>query len=95
MKDGQIKEVMRLADESRSALEAYLRTIDEPESVNADLLEALLNVARMAEALKQPCGTDPESRQAIRNGKYMSISYAARVAIALAESAIDTMGKEW
>ncbi len=77
----------------RAALEAYLRTIGEPESVNAELLEALLNVARMAEALKQPCGTDPESRQAIRNGKYMSISYAARAAIARAESAIETPAK--
>ena len=60
----------------------------KPESVNAELLDALLNVARMAEALKQPCGTDPESRQAIRNGKYMIISYAARAAIARAESAM-------
>jgi len=57
MNDEQIKEVMRLADEladacagcdsshfalgQRAALEAYLRTIGEPESVNAELLDAL------------------------------------------------------
>ncbi len=55
-------------------------------SVNAELLEALRNLARMAEALKEPCSADdPESCQAIRNGKYMNISYAARAAIARAE----------
>jgi hypothetical protein len=46
------------------------------------LREALLNVARMAEALKRPCSMDdPESAQAIRNSQYMSISYAARAAL--------------
>ena len=49
---------------------------------NAALLEALLDVARMAERLKQPCSMDPESAQAIRNSQYMAISYAARAAIA-------------
>ena len=46
------------------------------------LREALLTVARMAEALKLDCGMDPEGPQAIRNGKYMNIAYAARRAIA-------------
>ena len=54
--------------------------------VTKDLLEALLKVARMAEDLKKPCGTDPESPQAIRNAQYMNISYAARSAIAAAEA---------
>jgi len=54
--------------------------------VTKDLLEALLKVARMAEDLKKPCGTDPESPQAIRNAQYMNISYAARSAIARAEA---------
>jgi len=58
--------------------------------VTKDLLEALLNVARMAEKLKKPCGTDPESPQAIRNAQYMNISYAARAAIARAEAALST-----
>ena len=56
--------------------------------VTKDLLDALLNVARMAENLKKPCGTDPESPQAIQNTQYMNISYAARAAIARAEAAL-------
>ena len=60
------------------------KIMDQP--VNARLLEALLNVARMAENLKKPCGTDPESPQAIRNAQYMNISYVARAAIAAAEA---------
>ena len=46
------------------------------------LRETLLKVARMAEALKRPCGMEPDSPQAIRNGKYMDISYVARAALA-------------
>ena len=46
------------------------------------LEDALLRVARMAEALKKDCGMDPESPQAVRNGQYMNISYAARAALA-------------
>lgn len=36
--------------------------------------EDLLRVARMAEALKQPCGMDPESPQALRNSRYADIA---------------------
>ena len=43
--------------------------------------EALLNIARKAEMLKRECGDDPESPQAIRNGRYMHLSYLARAAI--------------
>jgi hypothetical protein len=52
------------------------------------LRDALLQCARMAEALKQECGMDPESAQAIRNGKYMAISYFARAAIAKATGSV-------
>jgi len=44
-------------------------------------LEALLDCARKAEALKKECGMDPESPQAIRNSQYMAISYTAHAAI--------------
>ena len=85
---------LRLADEFRPSMPndvmrvwgiescAELRRLHE---VNAELLGSLLKVARMAEALKKDCGMDPESKQAIRNGEYMNISYAARAAIAKAE----------
>ena len=52
----------------------------EPADVAA-LRAALLDVARRVEALKRPCGMDPESAQAIRNGEYMSIALIARAAI--------------
>lgn len=38
----------------------------------------LLRVARLIEDLKQPCGEDPESPQAIRNSRYMSIAAIVR-----------------
>jgi hypothetical protein len=47
----------------------------------AELEAALLRVARMAEALKKPCGMDFESPQAVRNGEYMNLSYFARAAL--------------
>ena len=76
-------EALRLADIIGGNCAAELRRL---HAVNAELLEALRNLARMAEALKEPCSADdPESWQAIRNGKYMNISYAARAAIAKAE----------
>ena len=56
--------------------------------VTKDLLKAMRIVAQMAEDLKKPCGTNPESPQAIRNSQYMNISYAARAAIARAEAAL-------
>jgi hypothetical protein len=61
---------------------AELRRLHE---VNAELERVLLKVARMAEALKKDCGMDPESKQAIRNGEYMNISYVARDAITKGE----------
>lgn len=47
----------------------------------AELESALLDTARRVEALKQPCGTDPQSAQALRNGRYMSIALIARAAL--------------
>lgn len=44
---------------------------------------ALLRGARRAEELKKPCGMDPESKQAIRNGEYMNVSYFLREALAI------------
>ena len=52
--------------------------------VNAELLEALLEGARRSENLKRETGTNPESPIAIQNGRYMSISYFLRAAIAKA-----------
>ena len=46
-----------------------------------DLLAALRQCARQAEALKRECGSDPESAQAVRNGQYQAISTAAHIAL--------------
>jgi hypothetical protein len=46
----------------------------------AELEAALLDTARRVEALKRPCGMDPETPQALRNSKYMSIALNARAA---------------
>ena len=41
----------------------------------------LLELARSIEALKLPCGLDPETTRAIQNGRYMSVSYNVRALI--------------
>lgn len=81
--------VSRWWDSAMAALDGWHKAKDSvsvrpvpAEPVNARLVEALLKVARMAEGLKRPCGMDPESPQAIRNGLYMNISYVARSAVA-------------
>lgn len=38
----------------------------------------LLRIARLIEDLKQSCGMDPETPQAIRNGRYQSIALMLR-----------------
>jgi hypothetical protein len=38
----------------------------------------ILRIARALEDLKLPCSDDPESKQAVRNGKYMSLSLIVR-----------------
>lgn len=45
------------------------------------LRTALLDCARRCEALKRPCGMDPEGAQAVRNGEYMSIVLVALAAL--------------
>lgn len=50
------------------------------------LTDALIDIARAIEALKQECGMDPESPRAIQNGRYMSIAYRVR-ALASAQPA--------
>ena len=45
------------------------------------LRAALLDCARKAEQLKQPCGMDPESAQAVRNSQYQNISTTAHIAL--------------
>jgi len=42
---------------------------------------ALRDCAQKAEALKQPCGDDPESAQAVRNAQYQAISSSAHLAL--------------
>lgn len=81
------QEVEKLVAEN-AELKDHLSTIRnqgaELESAKKDAQrkdEALLNIARKAEMLKRECGDDPESPQAIRNGRYMHLSYLARAAI--------------
>ena len=45
------------------------------------LRAALLSCARQAEDLKEECGSDPESYQAIRNAQYQAISTTAHIAL--------------
>jgi hypothetical protein len=44
----------------------------------------LLRIARLIEDLKRPCSDDPESPQAIRNGRYQSIALLVRAMLAVA-----------
>ena len=64
--------------ESRAELEAYLRTIGEPESVNAEMLEALKRVSSTLEAI----------------GDLPSMKADVDAAIYRAESAIETSPKQ-
>jgi hypothetical protein len=59
-----------------------------PQHALQECIDSMLKVARVAEALKRECGSDPESAQAIRNSEYMNISYAARAAITQAKQAL-------
>ena len=47
----------------------------------------LLRIARLIEDFKQPCGWDPETPQAIRNGQYQSIALMIRALLADASEA--------
>ena len=63
------------------------------KNVLALALEALLDCARKAEALKKECGMNPESPQAIRNSQYMAISYTAHAAITAIKQAQEPVAK--
>lgn len=58
-----------------------VQVMNQQDANLAQLRAGLLDCARRCEALKRPCGMDPESGQAIRNGEYMSIALAARAAL--------------
>jgi len=74
-------------DGRQEAMTAYWREqLDLMPAMDAQaelerLRASLLDLARRCERLKRPCGMDPESAQAVRNGEYMSISLAARAAL--------------
>lgn len=68
-------EALVMQADARDALTAQSAEIDR-------LRDALLHCARLAEALKLPCGDDdPESPQAIRNGQYQNISLTAHITL--------------
>ena len=80
----ELESLRQAFDEMKAIAAQRLEALKEAERQRDELLAALLKVARMAEKLKRPCSMDPESKQAIRNGEYMNISYAAHAAIAAA-----------
>lgn len=51
--------------------------------MNPQHAEALQTIMRMADAAKEPCGMDPESPAAIRNGKLASIAQVAAQGLGL------------
>ena len=77
----QAAEIEQLKHLNRILENEWQNRFDAQTAENQRLREALLNVARKAEMLKQECGSDPESQQAIRNGRYMHLSYVARAAL--------------
>lgn len=62
-------------------LYAARATIERLTREQQVLRHALLTCARMAEALKRPCGSDPEGGQALRNSQYQNISTTAHIAL--------------
>jgi len=87
--------------ESRTELEAYLRTIGEPESVNAELLEALKDARHcigidrdtLVDCHTNPCTGYLDPDGALAKAEYDDVIDAADAAIARAESAIETPAK--
>lgn len=62
--------------------DAFLSTSQQGGAGEVEKLRAALHeCAELAEALKSPCGDDPESAQAIRNGQYANISHTAHIAL--------------
>lgn len=54
------------------------RQVSDLQAENNRLKKAITTAVRQIENLKLPCGEDPESPQAIRNGHYMSIALNLR-----------------
>ena len=87
--------------ESRAELEAYLRTIGEPESVNAELLEALKDARHcigidrdaLVDCHTNPCTGYLDPDGALAKAEYDDVIDAADAAIARAESAIESSSK--
>ena len=85
----------------RAALEAYLRTVGEPESVNAELLEALkyarhcIGIDRdtLVDCHTNPCTGYLDPDGALAKAEYDDVIDAADAAIARAESAIESSPK--
>jgi len=71
----------------RAEEEGYSRGLkDAPK--NNTMESALRAVINMAEACKEPCGTDPESPAAIRNGKFASIALIAAQGLGWARASL-------
>ena len=85
----------------RAALEAYLRTVGEPESVNAELLEALKDARHcigidrdtLVDCHTNPCTGYLDPDGALDKAEYDDVIDAADAAIARAESAIESSPK--
>jgi len=81
LEDGQppVSFVLNLRDAER--FQRFMAECNAVEAEREKLRAALLQCARMAEALKRDCGMDPESGQAVRNSQYQAISTAAHIAL--------------
>ena len=97
---GQIAD-MSIVGEAKCALVSYLRTIGEPESVNAELLEALKDARHcigidrdtLVDCHTNPCTGYLDPDGALAKAEYDDVIDAADAAIARAESAIETPAK--
>ena len=97
---GQIAD-MSIVGEAKYALEAYLRTIGEPESVNAEMLEALKDARHcigidrdtLVDCHTNPCTGYLDPDGALDKTEYDDVIDAADAAIARAESAIESSPK--
>ena len=97
---GQIAD-MSIVGEAKCALVSYLRTIGEPESVNAEMLEALKDARHcigidrdtLVDCHTNPCTGYLDPDGALAKAEYDDVIDAADAAIARAESAIETPAK--
>jgi len=97
---GQIAD-MSIVGEAKYALVSYLRTIGEPESVNAEMLEALKDARHcigidrdtLVDCHTNPCTGYLDPDGALDKAEYDDVIDAADAAIAIAESAIESSPK--